>query len=223
MRANKFSMAIVLMFSFGLAGCETSEQNKIAQAQKCLDGLKDSATAAEANACLNYIAGIQAPEAYVIRCTVDFIAATVTPTVFVNAYEAAKNLPSSQQPAVLMSGLLQQDAVPTYSTTVAQATYNECLMADTPSLTYVAGMSIIGTAMAQGATSGTAATYVTFCKNPANYAACNATLVGQTVQDLSTSYCVGDYASTQTCQAINAAASAGSAATVGAAFFTVLQ
>ncbi|MFS4459332.1 hypothetical protein [Bdellovibrio sp. HCB2-146] len=57
------------VLSLGLSGCEETDADKIGDAQLCLD----KATSATASACLDKIAGIETPAAYVVRCSAGFM------------------------------------------------------------------------------------------------------------------------------------------------------
>lgn len=64
-------------------GCEQKEDDKIYSAQMCLN----TATSATVDTCLAKISGINSSQAYVIRCSAEFIRANITTSTIVTAIE----------------------------------------------------------------------------------------------------------------------------------------
>lgn len=68
-----------------LSGCESNDDKSIATAQACLD---NATTAAQANACAAALNGITTQQAYLMRCSANFIAQGLTGDRLVSAFEA---------------------------------------------------------------------------------------------------------------------------------------
>ncbi len=209
-----FAPALILFtgaFIIVASGCETNEQNKVAEAQQCLDRLSDSATAADAQPCLNFISGITSPSAYVIRCSVDFLAAGINPTQLIAAFQAMKTQSSAQQTATLMGALAESAVAPLTALQTAQATLNDCVSSETPSLIYLAGVSVTGTALVVGGGSATPATFIANCQ--ATPASCSPDVIGSAAVTLASSYCTGSNVTSEVCITINSAVAAGGSTT----------
>lgn len=65
-------------------GCESADDRQLASAQSCLD---DARTEADANLCIEKVAGIETPAAYLVRCSANFIAQGFTGTRVASAFE----------------------------------------------------------------------------------------------------------------------------------------
>jgi hypothetical protein len=68
---------------FFLTSCEDKNDDKIYNAQRCLD----TATPATVDTCVDKVAGISSTQAYVIRCSADFLRANITESTIVSALE----------------------------------------------------------------------------------------------------------------------------------------
>ena len=66
-----------------LTSCESKDDDKIYNAQRCLD----VATPATVDACVDKVSGIGSTQAYVIRCSADFLRANITESTIVAALE----------------------------------------------------------------------------------------------------------------------------------------
>lgn len=118
-----------------LSGCEAeqTEKDMLAEAQYCLD----RATAATAGDCMAKISGLNAPQAYALRCAAGFISADITsPQNLADAMTAI----SANSGA---TGLLSAISFPTVQ--AADQTFNYCNQSQQ------GGMALIG-AMAKSAT-----------------------------------------------------------------------
>lgn len=62
---------IALILGLSLLGCESKEDQDLFAGQVCLDHAK---TEAEATVCVNKVAGYESAQAYLIRCSANFIA-----------------------------------------------------------------------------------------------------------------------------------------------------
>ncbi len=218
-----FIASVVSAAVFSLSGCESAEENDVAEAQQCLNNLTDSAPYTAADACEQKISGIYSSEAYVIRCSVDFIDAGITPTALLNAYQSSQNQTGGSATATLMAALTQNTpGTTTPSTTQANLTYSDCQASGVESLIFLAGVSQTGTLMAVGAGSTDPATMVSQCNS--NPSACNPTAVGTTAQSIYGSYCQGSNSSSSTCTLLNSAISQGNGnpTTIGQNIFNLL-
>ena len=95
MFSNKTAALMLLVgLTTRIAGCDdTSQKDRLANAQLCMDKATD---ASSASACVSAIQDIQSAEASSLRCAADFIGANiVTPDNLSNALNAIKNSNSS--------------------------------------------------------------------------------------------------------------------------------
>lgn len=76
-------VCLAVIVSCCLISCEDKEDDKVFAAQKCLD----VATASNVDTCVNMIAGIGTNQAYIIRCSADFIRQGITTPTIVSAVE----------------------------------------------------------------------------------------------------------------------------------------
>jgi hypothetical protein len=207
-----------------LTHCESTDDNDVAEAQQCLNNLSDSAVYTDAIACEQKIAGVYTPESYVIRCSVDFFAAGITPTALLNAYQSSQNQSSGSSTAILMGALTQSTpGTTTPSLSTAEATYADCQSSGVTSLIFLAGISETGTAMAAGAGSSNPATFVATCTS--NPGACNPVVVGTTAQTIAATYCQGSNSSSSQCTILNNAIASGNGnpTAIATALFNLLQ
>ena len=96
-----FVVGALVLTSFAWVGCESSEDDKIHQAQACLDRASDATSASE---CSSMVNGISGPRAGVIRCSAIFISEgfTTRSNKFINAFNALKNPDGSADKTVNM-------------------------------------------------------------------------------------------------------------------------
>lgn len=217
--------AFIFLVGIYTAGCETKDDNKLSDAQECLDNLADSALDAAAQNCKDKVAGLTSPASYVIRCSVDFFLGGVKSTQIANAFQQYNDTAANAKAAVLMSLLAQS------SKALAQTTYDDCVKSEVPSLIYIATVSQTGTIMTvDGATGGCPAP----CTDPAIFLAqcsaggaggvCDDAAIGAAVTSMYGSYCVGDAADNSVCTDIaSAIASGGGDAAVAIALYAALQ
>ena len=107
--SDKRSWLVVgmVVLSFGLLSCEEDEDNKLAKAQQCLDGLNDGSAVAEAQACAEKVSGLSSPASYVIRCSVGFFVGNVRTTKIAQAFDAYEDAPENEKAQVLIGALAQ--------------------------------------------------------------------------------------------------------------------
>ena len=76
-----FGLATLTLVS--LTACESGEDRSLSSAQACLDGATD---AAQAQVCVDKVAGLETQDAYLIRCSAAFIANGFTGQKIADAY-----------------------------------------------------------------------------------------------------------------------------------------
>ncbi len=118
-----------------LAGCEQeTTKDQVANAQYCLDGATDAATA---NACVAKIASIDTPTANALRCSAGFIAAGVTKTENLSkALTAIKDSNSGGSSATTMMSFLSLG-----TNASATAIFNNCVASQNKGMALVAAMA----------------------------------------------------------------------------------
>lgn len=94
-----FSTAFIGIVALGLLGCETDNDNKIAEAQACLDAAR---SAGEGTACISKVDGIDSPQASLIRCAGTYIQRDFLTATFTQAYEKLKNPPAGKDATLAM-------------------------------------------------------------------------------------------------------------------------
>jgi hypothetical protein len=78
-----FRTLILAATALFLISCEDKNDDKIYDAQRCMD----VATPATVDTCVDKVAGIGSTQAYVIRCSADFLRANITENTIVDALE----------------------------------------------------------------------------------------------------------------------------------------
>lgn len=88
----RFSQGLVLasmaFVASALSGCEKEEDRKIYEAQACLDAARN---AGDADVCVAKIQGNESSEAYLIRCSANFVAQEFTGPRIANAFQKLKD------------------------------------------------------------------------------------------------------------------------------------
>ena len=199
--------AIVCFVGFFIAGCESTEDNNIAKAQKCLDGLGVNPTPSDAQSCLQPIAGDYSANAEVVRCAADFMIGGITDQTLINAYNAVKNLTGSAVAQTLVSYLTQPSGGPYTNTNLAQTTYNDCQASGVSSLMYLAGLSYTGTQLAVVEGNANPSDIATACQSSPS--SCNPQTIGSIAQTVYGSYCTGSNQTNSVCTTLNSAISSG--------------
>ena len=237
-------LAGVLMLGGALAltSCEgTGEQDDLAQAQSCLDGVSSSNPQA-AEGCLKYVSGYTSARANGLKCSIYMTAAGLTEDKLVQAYSSLKNSGSANKEANFMAALSL--TLPTiddaYDKTVVGNEF--CKISGSPGMVYVGAAVVAGTYLNKVIADLTGSgvnpndpasieakvqTMLTDCTAPTPPASCTANLptLGQTVLTLSGAYCANASANQDVCGTIDSAVqSAGSdPAKVGQALYCYLD
>jgi len=120
-RQSWISLLALILLTAVWTACESSEDDKINQAQNCLDRATD---AASANICAASVAGISGPRAAIIRCSADWIGQgfTTQSTKFLDAFHALKNDTSGADKTVAMMKYLAFDTVSNANAAVTDCT-----------------------------------------------------------------------------------------------------
>ncbi len=121
-------------------GCEDQSQATLASAQSCLDAAN---TTAKANACAAKVANDHSAEAYLIRCSANFIAQGVTGDRLANAYKQMSTS-SSNKTTALMAYLIFDDSLT--GNTASETTFN-CQSSGVASIFQLASAAALATAV----------------------------------------------------------------------------
>lgn len=205
-------------------GCESEEQDKLAQAQDCLDNVTSSNYSA-ANNCMSYVEGMSSKQANIIKCSIKFLAGGLTTQKISNAYKELKDTSNSNKEALYMSVLALD------STSLATEAASYCTATGVAGLMYLANLSVIGTQMLTlipGFTPGMVPTQqdaidaVNNCMSAPN--TCDDTAIGNAVINVAESYCAGSNADSDVCSKINdaIAAAGGIPADIAQQLYTLL-
>ncbi|MBK7843673.1 MAG: hypothetical protein IPJ71_08270 [Bdellovibrionales bacterium] len=183
----------------GLLGCEDKDTNAVAKAQECLDKAR---VAADAVACRGLIEGKSSQQAYIVRCSIEFVAGGLITSKIAQAFTEQKNAGSKKE-ATLISFLSLGET----STADNAAAY--CKLSGIPGLIYLANLSVIGTYMTVLASSGDPSAFLSTCISGAgsgsDQGTCNNTAIGTAVISIADSYCTGDNSTSDVCSKVNTA------------------
>ncbi len=94
--------ALIILSSLILVGCEKGDDDRLAQAQACLD----RATQATVAECENMVSGITGASAAFIRCSANFITQGFTGARFASAFQALKETQTGVNSTVAMMSYL---------------------------------------------------------------------------------------------------------------------
>lgn len=195
-------LGLSLIGVFALSSCEESDDNKIAQAQECLNKLSDTSPSADIQACMDKVSGIETEQAYGILCSGSFLKGGLTTNKIVTAFDNADTQPAAQKEAKLIEGLSLT------STAVADQAYENCAKTNTPGLIYIASLVKIGTFINVLGTGGSIDAKIDDCI--ASPSTCQLAEVGEAIPTIANLYCKGDAKDEQVCKDLEAAiASAG--------------
>ena len=138
---KKLTISILLLgFLATLTSCETDEDNKIAQAQACVD----SANAGSVGSCRQFLNGLSSTESYILRCSIDFIEQGFTASAMASAF---RNLSNSTSTAT--SGFMGYMVFS--STTKADTAYSDCNSSGEQSYITIASFCQVATLAANAA------------------------------------------------------------------------
>lgn len=199
---KKFLLAISLGLLVGsIFGCEDKETNSVAKAQACLDKARSSS---EAGACRGLIEGKSSQQAYIVRCSIEFVAGGLTTSKVADAFKAQKDNATTNKEAALIALLSLEDK----STADNAAAY--CKLSGIPGLIYLANLSVIGTYVTYG--SGfdpthpdLAASLFSSCANGGSGGVCDDAVIGAAVISIGESYCSGGNSDSDVCSKVNQA------------------
>ena len=229
------------------SGCEDKSQATLASAQSCLDG---ASTTSQANACAAKVATDYSADAYLIRCSANFIAQGVTGDRLALAYKQMDaGSSSSNKTTALMSYMLFNDSLTGNSS--AETVFN-CQSSGVASMYQLAsavglatsvanvassalGMPLaallpdangnVNTAALQLAVANLSAQVATWGPNNPQTIAAEAT-IGTAVTNSYSAFCTTNstFSSADICNKINAAVGAGSSSQlIGASILQLLQ
>jgi hypothetical protein len=234
---KNFAIAALAAGALLNTGCEKQEDQKIAEAKECIDHATNSVTA---DACVAKIDGVQSPQAYLIRCSADFIAQDFTSSRLATAFQKIKDNTSTggtSATAAAMAYFVFAKNLPGHTVDTA---YSNCEQAGVRSMSRLATMAKMATTIAQAglgslttldpsnpstfnpAAIQTAITTLTNSNDPTTNAS-----VGTVAQQASAVYCNAgsSFASNDVCTKLNSAISAGNgdAATIGQSLLNLLK
>ena len=206
----------VMLFA---AGCETDEDNKVAQAQECLNQLRDDdpGVSSAAEACENKLGNVNNQQSNIVRCSARFIVGGVTTSGMLAAFDDYNNASQNDKPGVLMGALAQTTPA------LAASTYSACVASGIPSLIYVAAVSQAGTIMSAAAGDTNPAVFLNYCETTPG--GCSNEVIGQTAVTLYDNYCLGDAKETPICTDVASAIAGGNGnyAAIAEALYIILQ
>lgn len=239
----KSSILMLAALPVALSGCsrENESDRAVASALACLDVATD---ATSADACVQKVEGIETSQAYLIRCSADFIAQGLTGTRLATAFQQQKNPASggSNQTVAMAAYLVFSPSITAHT---AEITVDNCNKSGVPSVIGLSAMVSVATTIAT--MTGSLPTNLD-PSNPGSFdpealkqsvsnllqnaqnnpndptVVAQETAIGQAALSAQTAYCgAGSSLSTQdVCTKLNAAisTSSGDAANIG---FTLLQ
>ncbi len=187
-----FGFSLCFGITLSLVACESDEDNKILAAQMCFNELTDSATSTEVDTCLAKINGIESENAYVIRCSGEFLKGGLTTTKLMTAFDGYKAQPKANQEAYLVDQL----SLDPLATSADQA-YSDCARTGIPGLSYIATLSRLGTKVKHLGGGGSITAAITNCVNDPTL--CDNQAIGEMAVSMADLYCKGDAIKQQIC------------------------
>lgn len=141
-------MGCVLVLTLFLVACsKKSDQDKVAEAQNCLDG----ATSATFQTCVDMVQGLETKAAYTIRCIGKFVEEGFNESTRLSS--AMNNLSSSgsssQTLSIMAVMAFQKNASLAVNTANAQAAMNYCSQGNSKGLTMLSMLSSVATTAAE--------------------------------------------------------------------------
>jgi hypothetical protein len=135
-------LSLLVLFS-SACGKET-DADKIADAQNCLD----SATTAEAAACVSKVDGMESSGAYLIRCVGKFVKEGFSqPSKISNALASATGSGSTGSAAMMASLAFTTESTDALNNTSAQQAFGYCTKAKSEGLIFLSGTVQIATSV----------------------------------------------------------------------------
>lgn len=120
-----------------LLGCEDKKETNLYKAQRCIN----TATAATVNSCLNIISSQTSARSYVLRCSAAFISQEIDEAAIADAVENIKKKDGSNPTTPAIAALAMDD------TTVSAEALEMCTLSGSDSLTHLANLANLATAM----------------------------------------------------------------------------
>jgi len=208
---------------FALTSCEKGDEDRLAQAQACLD----RATQSTVSQCEQIVAGIEGAGAAFIRCSANFIYQGFTGSRFANAFQALQERTTGINPNVAMMSYLvfTVGASDNARCTYAEQTISNCTASGLPGMIMFANFARTATELSRNIAGGIDP------DNPpaaadlqANLAEGNDDAIAASVVAISTYYCSTDTSTNDAdfCASINDAADEGSNAAIAAKLRTLL-
>jgi hypothetical protein len=136
------AIGLVALTALFFSGCETPEDNTISKATSCLDS-SDSTNASE---CSAMVAGDESANAYLIRCSVDFINQGFDATSMANAFSQLSN--TSGNTTTAMMSFLVFTTSNTADTNAASTAESDCTKALQPSFALLGAFAQTATLVA---------------------------------------------------------------------------
>ena len=226
---KRLCLLLILPLIFTNIACETEEDNKIAQAQACLD----NAIPSTASNCTTFITGLTSTDSYAIRCAADFIAGGLTSARIISAVGQMQDKSGGTDPALTLMGIVAFG-----SSAAATQAYDDCSKSGSSSFLFFASAAQMGTmigsanggsvisTIAAGGTPSQAQIDAALADAISNPNPTNNAVIGNVVTNLASTECVNPSdAQKKVCDAVNAAIASnpGNAAAIGAALLAQLQ
>lgn len=205
---------LLALFGVCLTSCEQGDDDRLAQAQNCLD----RSTQSTVSECELMVAGIAGPAAGLIRCSANFITQGFTGSRFANAFRVLKESQTGINSTVAMVSYLvfTVGGNDTARRAAAQTAVTNCTSSGLKGMIMFANFAVTATELSVGLTIDPA--------NPpdpadlqANLAAGDDTTIANSVTAINSVYCSGSgSANADFCATIADAADEGSAAAITA-------
>ena len=231
--------ALGLLSVLALPACVDEEQEKLAEAQACLDRINE-AQFSTANNCMVYLAGLDSPQANALKCSISFVGGGITTSRLISAYKQINN--GANKESVFIGALVFSGASAAAALNNVKSASNYCNASGVKGLMFLANFSVMGTTLmaeyvAAGGTvdwnnpgSGggltiNEATLTTAVNNcAAGTGSCDYAAVGNAVTILSQSYCTGSNKDQEICKDVNNAiiAAGGDPVALAQKFFSQL-
>ncbi len=199
-------LATILAFTSFITGCEEEDLNTLAVGQQCFNNVSDSALYTEAVTCYNMISSLNFPEAYALKCAMQFRIGGITTSTLTGAIDAYEAASGADKEAVLMDALALNNNTETTKSLQATAANNDCKLSEVPGLVYFSSLILIGTKLDEIGGADTNA-QVDACK--AAPSTCATAEVGEAIVAAEAAYCLGDTANETICQELNQAIQTG--------------
>lgn len=131
------NFAFIILTFLTQANCAKTDADAIFKAQICID----KATSTTVDACLSGISGVTSQQAYLLKCSADFIRANITESTLVSALENLNNNNNTTNPAATAMSNLKFG-----SNTLAAQAVSDCTLTGSSSLMTLASIASVSTA-----------------------------------------------------------------------------